>query len=204
MDSLDKQFLANKHLVFVLAQTLFSITAVAFAVLGFLCGWFPTPGVSVAIIAVVAATVSIHGDMEGSHKALWMLIIGAFLVLELVSIRHERNVQTAAQKTLLDEERKHFGEIGDGIKATISDSDSNFNATMGQFSSVISQTGSVLLNVTGGDSYGVVVPQTMGGGDQIPLLVWNKGNNPLTGVTVSIARTNDPVPVWSKKFYEPR
>jgi hypothetical protein len=50
----------------------------------------PPPGYAVAFIAVVAAVMSIQGDMLGWQKSTWMLVIGEFLIVELRSIRADR------------------------------------------------------------------------------------------------------------------
>lgn len=50
---------------------------------------------------------------------------------------------------------------------------------------LMSTLGTLTNNVTGGDSYPVVVPQ--GEGDFVPLVVWNYGDAPLSGVTVDIS-----------------
>ncbi len=61
----------------------------------------PPPGYAVAFIAVVAAVMSIQGDMLGWQKAIWMLVIGGFLIVELRSISADRsatNLQSAADR----------------------------------------------------------------------------------------------------------
>jgi hypothetical protein len=50
----------------------------------------PPPGWAVAFIAGAAAAMSVHDDMKGWQKGLWMLIIGAFLVTELRAIHKDR------------------------------------------------------------------------------------------------------------------
>ncbi len=51
----------------------------------------PLPGYAVAVIAVVAAIMSIQGEMRPWQKAAWMLIIGLFLVVELRAIKSDRD-----------------------------------------------------------------------------------------------------------------
>ena len=74
--------------VFGYGQILAALAAAYLSGLWFYSNWLPTPGVSIAIIAVVAASMSVHPDLYGLHKAFYMLIIGGFLVLEILSINH--------------------------------------------------------------------------------------------------------------------
>jgi len=48
------------------------------------------PGNAVAIVAGLAAAMSIHTDMKGWQKAFWMILMGVFVVLELKSIKTDR------------------------------------------------------------------------------------------------------------------
>ena len=118
---------------FVAMQIIFASTALLFFALWLCCSWLPLPGIAVAIIGVAAATMSIHEGMSPWHRALWMLIIGAFLVIEILAIKHAEVDQSNMQQNALREEREHFGEIGKGIEAAISKSDKQFKATMQQF-----------------------------------------------------------------------
>ena len=131
----------RKHLVFLLLQIGFVLLA---------WGWFPQerlplPGYSVAVIAVVAAIMSIHGEMKGWQKAIWLLIIGAFLIVELRAIKqdHEdskkqasddRKTQDTAFKVVLDKENKDFAATAGGLAGAYTLSQNQFNATMKQFS----------------------------------------------------------------------
>ncbi|MGH9562116.1 MAG: hypothetical protein ACRD3S_11740, partial [Terracidiphilus sp.] len=94
-------------------------TALALFTTGALSDWYPPPGVAAAFLSVVAAAMSLQTGMRGSHKALWMLLIGAFFAIELLAIGHERSEQNKQQEATLREERKHFGEIADGIQRTM-------------------------------------------------------------------------------------
>lgn len=200
-------FMAPKHRVFVAMQLSAIATALVFFGLWRFTDWLPSPGVSVAIIAFIAAAMSIHGEMSGYHKAFWMVIIGAFLVLELLAIRHADVEQAKRQKEVLDEERQHFSDIADGIKGAIAQSQQQFDATMKKTKILLDTTQTVnvlternLTNITGGSSFAYIRPQVEGAGKgPIGLVVWNHGNEILTGVTIAISRTNDPS--WGSEFY---
>ncbi|MGB7548355.1 MAG: hypothetical protein WBM14_11445 [Terracidiphilus sp.] len=121
-------FTEPRQRLFVAVQSVCVLVACTFFGC-FFFGRLPPPGVAVAILAVVAAAMSLHRGMRGSHKALWMLIIGAFLVIELLAIVHERNEQNEQQAQALKDERNRFSDIGQGIKTAIDESQKGFNAT---------------------------------------------------------------------------
>jgi hypothetical protein len=50
----------------------------------------PSPGWAVAFIAVAAAAMSVHDEMRGWQKGIWLLIIGFFLITELRAISKDR------------------------------------------------------------------------------------------------------------------
>ena len=62
------------------------------------------PGFAVAVIAVLAAAMSVHPDMQPWQKFVWLLFIGAFLITELRAIRQDRI--TADLKALQDRDDK--------------------------------------------------------------------------------------------------
>jgi hypothetical protein len=69
------------------------------------------PGWAVAVLAVVAAAMSIHGEMRGWQKAIWMLLIGGLLVVELRTITKEK--AESETKALADraEQDARFADI---------------------------------------------------------------------------------------------
>jgi len=72
------------HWVFVALQ----LAAIPMAIL-----WWrhlPPPGYAVAVIAILAALMSIHGDIKPWQKAAWMLLMGAFLIIEFDAIAKDR------------------------------------------------------------------------------------------------------------------
>jgi hypothetical protein len=151
------------------------------------------PGYAVTALAVAAAVMTVLGEMKGKEKVAWIGVLFAFLVLELNSIKVERKAQEDIQKEARAEQLRHFGEIGKGIQQSIADSDRNFNAAMGK-------TNQVLENITGGDSFAYVSPQNFSG-DQFPGVVWNNGEQALSGLTLTIAHTSDPD--WGWAFFKP-
>jgi hypothetical protein len=153
----------------------------------------PVPGYSVAVIAALAAAMSIHGEMKPWHKAIWMLLIGAFLILEFRAINKDRREYSQTESAKRIEESAAFQSIASGIDKTISSSDKHFNATMGK-------TTDVLSNITGGKSYAVVLPMlgSYRPDRPVPLAIENHGLNILTGVSVTIYESG----IWIEATHE--
>jgi hypothetical protein len=152
-------------------------------------GLFPEK--AALVLAVIGAGMAL-GSMQGVEKLAWLCLLAAFLYVTNSAIDLDRNSLSAIEETRRIEETRAFASIGKGIEASISDSDRNFNATIGK-------TNEVLGNITGGKSFGFVVPQAFG--KLVPLLVWNNGDKALTGVTITIARTQEAD--WGDSFYKP-
>lgn len=91
----------------------------------------PSPGRAVAVLAVVAAAMSLRGEMGGKEKLAWILLLFGFLFVELNALDEEEIVRSFQQAQAHSEQLKNFQVIGEGIKATITASDRNFKATMG-------------------------------------------------------------------------
>jgi len=96
-------FLEPKHRVYIGFQFVSIAVALVLFGLDIFAKWLPPPGVAVAIVAVVAAGMSLHPEMRGSHKAIWMLTIGAFLFLEFLAIGREATDQREA--AMLNQQR---------------------------------------------------------------------------------------------------
>src|ERR1700674_4483680 len=155
----------------------------------------PAPGKAVAALALAAAIMSFRTDLRGLEKFFWLSLLIAFLWLEFTAIDKDRDDN--AIKT-----DQHF-------QAIIANSDREFKSTMGKSKTLLDTTQSVsnltnknLMNITGGTSFAYLRPQVEGAGKgPVALAVWNNGNEILTGVTITISRTNDPN--WAAEFFNP-
>ena len=118
------------------------------ALVGAVYWWrhLPVPGFAIGALAVLAAVMSVHGDMRPWQKAVWMLLIGAFLVLEFRAIDKDRAEYTAAEKVRRTEEREQFQDIANGINASIKQGAAQFDATISGMKGLLSEE-------TGGNSY---------------------------------------------------
>jgi hypothetical protein len=51
----------------------------------------PVPGYAIGVLAVAAAVMSLHSDMKLGHRVVWILLLGAFLRLEIRAISKDRH-----------------------------------------------------------------------------------------------------------------
>jgi hypothetical protein len=58
----------------------------------------PLPGKSVAIIAILAALMSVHADLRPRHKFIYFALMSALLMTEFRAIRKDREINEATQK----------------------------------------------------------------------------------------------------------
>src|SRR5258706_12792508 len=154
--------------------------------------WPFCPGVFIAILAVMAAAVTFRENPGTREKAAWTFVFLGLMCAEVWMMSIDRDVSEGRERAAEITQLKGFSDIGAGIKASTEESDRNFSATIGK-------TNEVLQNITGGRSFGFLVPQPWG--EQVPLLVWNHGGQPLTWGTITIARTQEPD--WGNAFYKP-
>lgn len=134
----------------------------------------PNPGVAVALIAFVAAAMSIHPDMRGWQKGVWMLIIGVLLIVETRAIakdREENNTSVAADRKaqndnfakIRTEQERAFRDTADGLKSAIAQSQQQFDRTMSKSDQIVTEASAIaklsrrnIDAATGGESYAVV------------------------------------------------
>jgi hypothetical protein len=90
----------------------------------------PVPGYAIGVLAVLAAVMSVHGEMRSGHKVLWMLLIGAFLFLEFRAITKDRGDFARDETSRRQQENDKFKAIADGLVASIQQSQIQFAATM--------------------------------------------------------------------------
>jgi hypothetical protein len=131
----------RRHLFFNLVQ----VAAIVLLVV-----WWrhlPFPGYAIGTLAVLAAVMSVGGDnVPRWQRALWMLLIIAFAILEFRAIHKDHTDYASAEADRRDKETKAFQRISDGLTGAINQSQLQFAATMYRFNDN--------LNVmTGGNSY---------------------------------------------------
>ena len=126
--------------------------------------------------------------MRGWQKAIWMLLIGSFLLVELKAIRKDKIDYDSQQTQLRIEEAAHFSKIGQGIEQTIHQSQSQFNATMTSADNLISRTAALaklskenIDAVTGGETYCYLLAPVIEA-DKVLLIAHAEGKSPLHDV----------------------
>jgi hypothetical protein len=179
----------RKHLIFVAVQ-LACIVAGAY-----LFKRLPAPGVAGVIIAVIAVFMSFHSEAEPAHKAVWMVIVGVFLVVEIQAIRHDRAVTDAKQEQVLKEQRTEFALIGKEIESNINEGRTHFEATVRRLEPImettaetLAQTNSTLSQSLGGKGspYFLATYPSNPQEKEWPVTVWYSDKLPAVDVTVDI------------------
>jgi hypothetical protein len=107
--------------------------------------WPFCPGVFIALLAFVAAAVTFR-DPGKAEKAIWTFVFLGLMGGEVWMMSVDRTENNRKQKETRETEIASFKSIGDGIKASIDNSQLQFNATMGGINKNIKV-------ITGGDSF---------------------------------------------------
>jgi hypothetical protein len=100
----------------------------------------PPPGYAVAVLGVAAAIMSIQEDMQGWQKAIWLLLMGGFLAIELRAISadrkntadealRERNAQDQRFADIREAQNEDFKTITKGFTDTLNQNEKEFSAT---------------------------------------------------------------------------
>jgi hypothetical protein len=145
----------------------------------------PSPGKAVAALGVAAAVMTLLGEMKGLEKSAWILILFGFLGVELSSINIERTANEEYQKEVRAEQLRHFKEIGDGIRESITDSEQEFNATMDRSNRIFEGVRDNINAVTGGSTFCFVSAATSA--SEFILTISTIGKSPLHEVFIESA-----------------
>ena len=172
--------------------------------------WHLSVGVGIGILGFLGVVVPLVREHIGRReKAIWTALLAILLLLELRSIhldqiQHDRELAFAACEQL-----HSFQKLAGTLDSTAAASKAQYESTIGQVNGVLGKTQTIagiaeqnLENVTGGKSFGFVVPQVAGEAVPIPLLVWNSGDQILSGVNITIANTTHD-PNWGNAFFAP-
>ena len=79
----------------------------------------PSPGYAIAVVALVAAVMSVHGEMRGPQKAIWLLLIGVFMIIEFRAIKEDRMATEEHQRLIEKEDRASFQKIVDKLDGVV-------------------------------------------------------------------------------------
>lgn len=146
----------------------------------------PPVGVYVAIMGVVAAAVAFRKEPSAKEKAAWIILITLLMIAEV------RNLY-------VDDERRAatFADIEKGLRSAVNGIDTTIqngqqqlskqDALLGKTTNVAELARQNLASVTGKDSFPCIVPQSHAVvNGAVPLVVWDKGANVLTGVEIRL------------------
>jgi hypothetical protein len=173
---------------------------------GFAAYWWrhlPAPGYAIGVLAVLAAVMSIHSEMRRWHKAVWMLLIGAFLFLEFRAIDQDRRDNETKEAGIRKEERSSFAAI-------LKQNQDQFDKTMNNLSSIIQSSADVAKlskenvdELTGGNSYAVVVPimHPINAQNDFRLVAYVAGTHRLSDVQIYVTKLPDKE-FGTKKYWE--
>jgi len=100
----------------------------------------PHPGFAVAVLAVVAAVMSVHPDMQDWQKLLWILLIGVFLVIEFRALDKDRSDNEVAQAKIRSDERDSFKKILDQDKENFLKTLAPIRSTLESSNKILKQT----------------------------------------------------------------
>jgi hypothetical protein len=122
------------------------VQIVAIAILAYWWWHLPAPGYAIGALALLAAAMSLDAKMGSWHKVVWMLLIGASLLLEFRAIDKDRADYAKAEANRTIKEHQQFQSIANGIKETISNSNQQYATTMSRFNKTLN-------TITGDGSY---------------------------------------------------
>ena len=96
--------------------------------------WPFCPGVFIAILAVVAAAVTFRERPSQREKAAWICVFLGLMCAEVWMMGIDRQANEDREAKANATQLQGFTNVGEGIKASIAESQRNFTATMNQFS----------------------------------------------------------------------
>lgn len=117
------------------------VQAVCVLLVGYFSYHLPSPGVAVALLSIVAATIGFAPVTKGWEKAIWMVIIGGFVCVELRAISTDRastqasvsatqTAQTKAFNEILQNQNQNFSETAQQLKQSMTSNQEEFEATL--------------------------------------------------------------------------
>ncbi len=117
--------------------------AVILATFGMFIWWtfsIPSPGKAVAALAVVAAVMSFRGETSGLEKTTWMLVLCAFLFIEVRAIDRDREEAAKQQQAARKQEDDRFAGLlktqQDNFAEVLRKNQEAFDKTMARLTSL--------------------------------------------------------------------
>jgi hypothetical protein len=171
-----------------------------------ICIAIPSPGISIGILGGVAAFMSLRGEMKIWERTAWIVIVSAFVTVEVISIHRSDRENLRAKKEQacrLQALNLKSEELIKGLQVSIEDNQKQFKTTLDGIRSVDKETHQVanqatetLKDITGGDSFAyldVRLARSSNQPDQTYSIV-KKGTSPLYEVKASIMNFREDIP----------
>jgi hypothetical protein len=166
--------------------------------------WYPPVGVYIAILALLGVIVPLFRKFEEigrRERAIWTLIMFVLVGLEIRSIYLDRNAHDREQAAARKEQLEKFKDISDGLRASIDQSQAQFQATVVRFEGVTglekltaTTASEAYKATTGGDSFCVMAMQP----DVEGLSFAHNGKYPLYNVSVSVVDLDKQMAIWKE------
>lgn len=142
----------------------------------------PPVGFAIGLLAAAAAIMAVRTDHFSKwEKVVWVVVAFLLFRVEVKAIYHDRDEHDEAVKAEHRLLEKNFTAIANGLQESITKSQTGFEKTL-------AANNDVMVNITGGESFAVVLPLVFGQKDQssVPLVIENHGTHPLMGVSMTV------------------
>jgi len=111
----------------------------------------PPVGLYIGILAFMAGVVTIWPPDNSWSKAVWLLVFGGFLVLEITTLYKQQGEDQATAEANRKAEDRHFEDV-------LKQNQEDFDATMDGMKSVLTKQDQALLQTMGGAAYPLFLP----------------------------------------------
>ena len=178
--------LAKEQAWYTLIQALCGLGSVLYLI------HLPPPGYAVAVVAGVAAAMSVHGQMKSWQKVVWMALIGVLLVIETRAISADRAASNEAARVarekqddkfaeVLKAQKEQFSCIANGLARAINSSNEQFRVTLKNGEKLFGKAEETVSTLTGGNGFCFIDLFTLG------MVAIHKGRFSLYDVNIRIA-----------------
>jgi hypothetical protein len=166
--------------------------AIAWGLVASLLKLYPPIGVYIAALGLFAGLITILPPERRLEKLGIVVLLTILGYMEIHNLYRDRDEHDAEQAKALKEEKDNFKAIADSLRNEMTQNQSQFAATMQSQQKAISLADTGLKNITGYGSVPCITPQSHAiENNEVPLVVWNRGQNDLTGVELRMLSQNE-------------
>lgn len=158
--------------------------------------WHPPIGVFIALLAIVGVLVPwFRGEVSKREKAFWTFLMFLFVGLEIRTIYLDQDQHDREQTLARCQQLESFQKIAAGIDTAISNSSTQFAATMTNMGEVLTKQDATLTQTMGGTNYPMFLATfpTDPASKEMPVFVitpgksWSHGHVPTSEETAPLA-----------------